>query len=357
VLLLVSGQVRSYREGQIYLLPVFLGGLVPALAPLLPGLPLRSVALLVPVANVSLGVRDVMAGRLDWLGIAVAACVTALAAAFVTRISTRALSDEEALLGRAPLPADGNALRAFEGRVTAWFAGMWALVFVASGAVTGMRAQILFNQLVVFLGLSLLIARRYRLPVRQLLGLRPVRGPVLVAAVLAAPASVLIASAVFRLSSAWLPVSRSMLQELSDALSPRGMWAGERVFLFALLPAVCEELAFRGVLVQGLKRRLPPLALCLVGGCLFGLFHFAYFRLVPTAVLGMLLTAIALLTRSTVPGMIVHAGNNTLALLAADRELPLDGLPPSVYVAALLALGASFWVFYRCRTGAEDDSS
>lgn len=349
-LLLVSSRVRSYREAQLYLLPLFLGGLVPALAAFLPGLPLRSAVALVPVANVSVAVREVMAGRFDWPLIVLAATLTAAAAAWTTRVSTQALSDEEALLGRTPEPSPSDGPAAFEGRVTAWFAGMWALLFLASGLLTTLRAQVLFNQLVVFLGLTLAIAWRYGLPLRDLLALRPVRPVVLLAALLAVPPGIVVAQGVFRLANLVLPVSPEMLKELSEALSPQGLSGAERLFLIALLPAACEELAFRGALLYGLRRRLHPVALALAVGGVFGFFHFAYFRLVPTAFLGVVLTSLALLTGSTIPGMLVHAGNNALALWAAEQGFPLDALDPWLYLAAATALGLCFWIIYRCRT-------
>jgi len=349
-LLLVSGRVRSYRAAQLFLLPVFLGGLVPALASFLPGVPLRSAVALVPVANVSVAVREVMAGRFDWAMIALVALVTSAAAAGATRLSTAALSEEESLLGgsTAPPPTDGPA--AFESRVTAWFAAMWALLFLASGLLTTLRGQLLFNELVVFLGMTLAMARRYRLPLREFLALRAVPPPVLLAALLAIAPGIVVAQGVFRLANLFLPVSSGMLKELAEALRPRGVPPWQMFLLVAVLPAVCEEMAFRGALLYGLRRRLRPAALALFVGGVFGFFHFAYFRLVPTAFLGVLLTILALLTGSILPGMLLHAGNNALALWAAEHDLPLDRLDPWVYAASALALVLCFWIVYRCRT-------
>jgi sodium transport system permease protein len=350
VLLLVAGRIRTYREAQLYLLPLFLGGLVPALAAFLPGIPLRSAVAIVPVAGVSVAVREVMAGRLDWPMIALAAAATAITAAWATRASIRALSDEEALLGGAPDPSPGDGPAAFEARVGAWFAALWSLLFLASGVLTTLRAQLLFNQLVVFLGASLVIARRHRIPLRDLLALRPVRPVVALAAIVSIGPGVVVAQGVFRLANLALPVSQEMLKEFAQAVAPGELDGFERLMLIALLPAVCEELAFRGALVYGLRRRLRPLALALVVGGAFGIFHFAYFRLVPTAFLGAMLTGLRLLTGSTLPGMLVHAGNNTLALWAAEQGYPLDRLDPWLYFAALAALGLCYWIVYRCRT-------
>lgn len=349
-LLLVSGRVGSFREAQLFLLPLFLGALAPALASFLPGVPLRSALVVVPVAGPSLAVREVLAGRFDWPLIVLAAGTTAAAAAWVTGLSTRALSDEERLLRGTREPAPPGSSAAFEARVGAWFAAMWALLFLASGLLTRLRPQLLFNQLVVFLGVPWVVSRRYGLPLRELFALRPVRPPVLLAALLAIAPGVVVAQGVFRLASRLLPVSSGMLQELSRALLPQDLSAPEAVVLMALLPAVCEELAFRGALLYGLRRRLHPAFLALTAGAVFGFFHFAYFRLAPTAFLGVLLASLVLLTGSVFPGMLLHAGHNSLTLWAGQQGFPLDSLDPWLYAVSAAALALCFWIVYRCRT-------
>src|SRR5204862_4024202 len=92
----------------------------------------------------------------------------------------------------------------------------------------------------------------------------------------------------------------------------------ELLLYVALLPAFCDELEFRGMLLSGLKRRLRPATLGVVIGIIFGLFHMSLFRIAPTAALGMVLTAIALMTGSIFPGMLLHAGNNALGVIGGN---------------------------------------
>jgi sodium transport system permease protein len=347
-LFLLSGSVSSYREAQVFLLPVFLGSLVPSLAGFLPGLALRSVAVIVPVVNVSVATREVLAGRFDWPFLGLTALVTALAALATLHLGTRVLSDEASLIaGSHPV---GPTRSAFEERVVAWFAAMWALTFLGAGFITSVPGQLLYNELVVFLGLPLVMAWRYRLPLRELFALRPVKPAVVLAALLAIAPGIVVGQGVFRLASLLLPVSTGLLEELSRALLPRDLSRSSLVLLMAVLPAVCEELAFRGALLYGLRRRFRPPLLAIAVGATFAFFHFAYFRLVPTAFLGVMLTAFALLTGSVLPGMLVHAGNNALALWLADEGFPLDRLDPWLYAASAVVLALCFWIVYRCRT-------
>jgi sodium transport system permease protein len=115
------------------------------------------------------------------------------------------------------------------------------------------------------------------------------------------------------------------------------------------LPAICEELAFRGMLLSGLKRRFRPAILVIGIGIIFGFFHMTLYRIAPTAALGMILTAIALMTGSVFPGMLLHAGNNALGVLGADW-FSIDTLTWAHYAAATAIFSLSLWIIYRNRT-------
>src|SRR5262249_49253290 len=58
-LLLISGYARSYKEAQLYFLPTLLVGLLPALAPLLPGVKLRSILALAPVSIIAIATKEI----------------------------------------------------------------------------------------------------------------------------------------------------------------------------------------------------------------------------------------------------------------------------------------------------------
>ena len=98
VLVLVSGHARSYREAQLYFLPIMLVGAVPALAALLPEISLRSAIVLVPIANISVAVKEMLVGRVDWLMLPIAWLVTAAAATYAMRMAARALSTERLIV-------------------------------------------------------------------------------------------------------------------------------------------------------------------------------------------------------------------------------------------------------------------
>jgi len=66
--------------------------------------------------------------------------------------------------------------------------------------------------------------------------------------------------------------------------------------LIALTPAICEEALFRGAILRGFAAGLPRIMAAVITGLLFGLFHLDLWRLLPTALLGIALSLIALET-------------------------------------------------------------
>ena len=147
-----------------------------------------------------------------------------------------------------------------------------------------------------------------------------------------------------------MPVPSRVLESFGQALLPANIPLWQAVALLSILPGIFEEITFRGALLHGLRARLHPAALALVVGLVFGLFHIALFRIAPTAFLGVLLTAVTLLTGSIFPAMLWHGLNNGMALVLGELNLPLERAEWGVHAAGAAILVVAFWVVYRNRT-------
>jgi sodium transport system permease protein len=350
-LLIISAHSRTYKEAQLHFFPFYLGSLLPALAAVLPGMRLRSVIALVPIANVSVAAREILTGRADPLMIFVTAMVMTLTAAGLIHYSVKLLVREDIIVASQHDRADlvgGEEL--FRKRVFQWFAVMWAVMFAAAANVPGLqtiRAQLLFNLLVIFAGGSLLILWKYRLNIREVVGVRPQGWSVWIAVLMAVPAAQVVARAFFELVNTVIPTRDVMLCELSRQMGAAVVPPWQLYVIVAVLPAVCEEFAFRGILLHGLKNRFHPVVRCLIVGIIFGLFHYTLFRIAPTAFLGVILTAIAMMTGSIFPGMLFHAANNAFAIWAQTSGAASSRLDWPAYLAAFAVFGLAMQVIYR----------
>ena len=337
-LLIVSAHAKTYKEAQLHFFPLFMGSLVPALAAVLPGLKSRSIVAFVPLANVSVAAREVLTGRPDPLMIVVTAIVTSLTAVALVRYSARLLTREDIVVSsqqEQSVLEGGEKL--FQRRVLRWFTVMWAVTFAAAANIPQLqtpRAQILFNEVVIFLACSLLMVRKYRLNLRDVLGIHRQRWQVWAAVLMAVPAAQVVAVAFFRVMNTIIPTPTELLRELGRQVAPASLPLWQTYVFMAILPAICEEFAFRGLLLQGLRNRFHPVVRCLFVGAVFGVFHYTLFRIAPTALLGVILTAIALMTGSIFPGLIFHAANNSFAIWMETAGISVSRLGWSTYVAA-----------------------
>ena len=88
------------------------------------------------------------------------------------------------------------------------------------------------------------------------------------------------------------------------------------LLVIALIPAVGEELTFRGVLQQGLVRRMksPHLAIIL-SAAIFSFIHFQFYGFLPRMFLGILLGYMFYITKSLWTSITMHFVNNGTAVV------------------------------------------
>ncbi len=86
-------------------------------------------------------------------------------------------------------------------------------------------------------------------------------------------------------------------------------------FVLAVVPAVCEELLFRGYIQQNYSRSMGPGGAVLLTGCVFAFFHLSAANLVPLALLGWYIGYIYSKTGNLAVPFCVHFVNNFAALL------------------------------------------
>lgn len=107
------------------------------------------------------------------------------------------------------------------------------------------------------------------------------------------------------------------------------------LFYLAITPAICEELMFRGLLMDT-KSGLNMHKLALLNGLMFGLFHVGFDQVFYCIWMGTLLGYVTIITRSIFPAMIIHFLNNAIAVF----EIWIDNQNmsmPSVMVSPLSA--------------------
>lgn len=346
ILVLVTARARTYKEAQLYTSALLLVLLVPAAASLHPGLELDSILVLLPIANVSLAVTDVLAGHVRGGLIATVVATNLLVTYGLCRWAGTSLDDEDRLFA----PSDGFNVRGPRGlqrELPVFVATLWMAILIGSNfwPNADVRLQLTFNLLVVLLGAPLWLVRRHGLDLREVWALRPTSPwSYVVVLLVGVPSGLVAALGMGDLAAPYLPVPEHALRALEQALTQSDLSLAQQLVWMALLPGIVEELFFRGVLMYGLAPRLRPVWRCLAIALLFGLFHVALFRLVPTAFLGALLGGARLLSGAIGPAIIWHILHNAVGILAMSHWGSEAALPAWAYPASAAGLVVTFAV-------------
>ena len=110
------------------------------------------------------------------------------------------------------------------------------------------------------------------------------------------------------------PVSESLTKALEKLLAdPQSLWL--KLLVIAVVPAICEELAFRGFVLSGLRHSGSKWRAIAVSSLFFGLAHAIFQQSLTAGLMGLVLGYIAVQTGSLLPCVLFHATHNSLQVL------------------------------------------
>lgn len=117
-------------------------------------------------------------------------------------------------------------------------------------------------------------------------------------------------------------------------------WYILNLLLLAVLPAIAEELVFRGVIFNGLRRNVSDAAAIFLSATLFTLMHSSLEQFIYPFILGVILAWLVLRTGSVVSSIIVHMCNNALAITLKFIEVQtgFDFMPKQTWLFWVLAV-------------------
>ncbi len=168
----------------------------------------------------------------------------------------------------------------------------------------------------------------------QALGLVPAPTTAIVAAALVGASMwIWVVHHIAPIGAEWSSPEHAQELEAVFALPSRPLWLS--ILYFAVLPAICEELLHRGMLLPALCRKLGAPAGMASGAVFFGLSHLSLDRLLPTAALGLAAGFVRYRSGSLMPAVALHGIYNASLLSAAH-----SGWSPATSLA-LPALGIS----------------
>jgi sodium transport system permease protein len=329
--LAVGAYARSSKEGQYYLMPLFLVTMPLIFLTLAPGVELNAFYSMVPVTGVALLLQKLMAAgmpdRALWLYFLPVLAPMVLYCWLALRWAIEQFQREDVLFREAERLDLGLWLRSLfvqkedlPGKAHALFCFglILTLQWISVGATPALSVPRLIVANLAFVAapplfMALLLTARPRLG----LGLqRPPWWAWLAAALLGL--------------FLFLPLEelRSLILQQQPGLvilaeqarvwtkgSAGGTEAGQLLVALVILPAVCEELAFRGFMFSGFCHRFRPGSAIFLSSFLFALYSMSVDLFVPQFLFGVVLALLVLRSGSVLPAMLCRLIPGTLAFL------------------------------------------
>jgi sodium transport system permease protein len=132
----------------------------------------------------------------------------------------------------------------------------------------------------------------------------------------------------YRVSDNVLPAFEKMQAVFRDA----DFWP--LLMIIALLPAICEELAFRGFILSGFRHLGNKWRAIVLSAILFGVTHGILQQSLIACLLGAVLGFLAVQSGSILPGMVFHVLHNGLAV--ANSRITPGMVPKSPLLHSLV---------------------
>jgi membrane protease YdiL (CAAX protease family)/ABC-type transport system involved in multi-copper enzyme maturation permease subunit len=350
ILLAVTSFARSFKEAQAYLIPIILLSMGPGLMAMNPEMTLSGVWAIVPMVNVLLLGRDVINQQVDLVAAMVAVTATIAYALVAIQFAAQRFGADNVLYANqgslSELIARPKARRSHFSVSSAMFALLllFPLNLIAIGALGRLAKPLegdysLFVLLmagftiVSFFLLPSLIGWYRRVNFSSAFATRVPKIQFVIPAILlglfAWPLLAFLVDQWYELTGLLAGAEaakarKDTLVELTQGQVEKFRLLSPLVvaFGFSIVPAVCEEWFFRGMLLQTwLKRksvrphRSPWTAIAFTA-VMFGLFHvlsnsaISLDRLLPTTLMGVLLGFICYRSGSIWPGVILHSLHN-----------------------------------------------
>ncbi len=372
LMIAIASLARNFKEAQNYLAPVHFVATVPAMTAFLPGTGLDYGMALIPVANVTLLLKDVITGTLAAGPALLALVATALFAAGGLFLATRVYESERLLFA-----AESSGLRSLRDTVVAFFRGAPRRPAPAprpppeSGArptISPAEAVALFgvvvvlflffafdfqrlgvwglavSQLVLIAGPVLFYVRLKRAPLAGALALRPPPPRFMLAAFLIGASAWYVNMGVGALQERIAPAPTELTEGFTQILTPFQHRPLLALFTFAFIPAFSEELLCRAVLTRSFRPALGAAGAVVLSAIFFAAFHASPYRFVPQFLLGLSLGAVTLASRSVIPAMLIHFLHNAGLLFAGGVVLQMNHWAVMPLAVCVLIVGHAMLV-------------
>ncbi len=321
IFMCVCSFAKSFKEANNYITPLMLVIMFVGYIGFIPNVVLDYKMALIPVANICLLIKDLLVFKYNFSLIFIVLFSNILYAMITVMFLASIYRSENLLFG------DATGMKLFERRknlkkgsmptpqeaVLVLVIVLLAMTYIGGLAtLKNLQAGILIQQGFVLL-LPVLATIYIKGDYKKIYSIRLPKPLHLCGALLVFAGGYLLTSWIGGILEHFFPSQSSAVSEQFELII-KGVPFPAAVLLIALLPAVCEEILFRGYLMRAFLEKFSVPVSILFVAVLFGISHMSFVRFPGTAVLGAFLCYMVYKSGSLLTSMLVHFLNNATAV-------------------------------------------
>lgn len=318
VVMCICAFAKSFKEANNYITPLTLVVMLVAYIGFIPNIELTKVTALVPVANICLLMKNLLVFKYNFNLILIVLLSNIIYAFVSVWILSKIYNSESILFGESM-----SGIKLFERRkniskgslpsvsesLLVLIAALLLMVYVGGlSALKNPMMGVVIPQ--IFIGVLPVLASIYiKADVKKVFRVKAPKPRHLLGAFLlwlGVGSGALLLS---NLLSQVFPNDSQVLNEEYMTILKGIPFAGG-LFLMAFLPAVCEELMFRGYVLTAMKQKMKLVGAILLVSLLFGISHLSLIKLLPTMLLGIALAYAVEKSGSIFSSALIHFLNN-----------------------------------------------
>lgn len=335
---------KNFKDANNYVTPVMLVFMFASYAPMLPDLELTAMTAAIPVVNVALMVEGLFQFHYNY-GLFAIVLFSNVAYSLLAILVLGRIYNSEAVL----FSEGFSSVKLFSRRSEMkekQMPGFGDLVLILCVVLllmfyVGTYAQLKWGfggvvvQQVLILVYPLVYAWYMKADAKKLFSLEKIKPLKIAGSLLLGVAAFLAATILGALLTPVFPESAQGLTQLDEMLLEQP--TAVLVLVIAVLPAIGEELLFRGFIMGTLKNKCKPVVTVVVTTLIFAAYHMSLIKLFTISIVGLSLTLAAYKTGSIVASMCVHFMNNLLSVVVTKYPEQVEKIAPVLFKETLEA--------------------
>ena len=324
ITMIVCAFAKSFKEANNYVTPISLVVMLTGYVGIIPTIELNTTTSLIPVVNICLMIKNLLVFKYDFTLIVIVLLSNIIYAFVAVWILSKVYNSESILFGESL-----SGIKLFEKRsnikkgslpsvqesLLIMVVVLLLMVYVGGIVTTSASLQVGLIVQQAFIGILPILAAIYiKADMKKTFSIKLPKVKDLFGAMIIGVGGICLNLLVSSLLSTVFPSdAEGMNEQYMQILD--GVSFVQGLLLMALLPAVCEEIMFRGYMFTAFKNRMSLTKAIIIVSLLFGVSHMSMIKILPTAVLGAVLAYTIHKSESIVTSSLIHFANNALAVV------------------------------------------